>query len=539
MSDSRVLTKKDMVLLGVFFLCALAIRLYFLQFLKVISADGVGYVTTARALVNGDSLGGMTVYGAIYPPLVAGAGLVVGDMELGGRLVSVFMGSLLVVPLYLVSMELFNKKVGALACVLVLAWPSLRSWSCEVMTQATYITLMLSGLYLTCVALRERSLKFSFAGGVLLALSYLTRPEALITFAALAGALLVGARLTGVAWKPACLLVLAGCLGFAIPLLPYIFLIHNITGKWQLAGKTASTLADALSEYLGRPDMKNEAGFQGIGVAEVIRRYPDFLWSNFQKNLTKTVQTMLPLYCWALAALGCLSYGWSREKIAQQALLLATFAPLLVIMIFFFVGPEYLQPYLPVLFLWVAAGLLWLEGTLLRLTALDTSPKWSKVGSLMPVSACLAFWIALSLLVSQIPANANEPYHYSQDGGRYDQKRIGLMLKNILPPHSKIMTRWGRISFYAEMEQVMIPQASLQEVLQSAAKGKVRYLVVDGMLAGMRPQLEVLFGPLFSGEERVEYLEKGAGYRPVPGLRLLYLHKDPSSIGLAVYEIVS
>jgi len=538
MSDSLSLTKKELFLLGVLFAAALLIRLYFLQFYRVISADGVGYVRTARDIANGSGWGGATVYGAVYPSLVAATSFLVGDMELAGRLVSIVMGSLLVVPLYLLSVVFFTRRAGLLACVLALVWPSLRNWSCEVMTQATYITLLLTGVYVTWLAFRKNAPKLSFVAGLVMALAYLTRPEALITFVAMTGALLVAARLKKMPGQRITLLVLAGCAGFALPLLPYLWLVHSVTGKWQLAGKTGSTLADALSDYLGRPDMKNEPGFQGIGIVDVVSQYPDFLRTNFLTNLKKTWETMLPLYLWGIALLGFISYGWDREKLSRQVFLISTFAPLLVIMVFFFVGPEYLQPYLPVLFLWGGSGLLWLEDSFLRRTDINKWPQAVRIIGLVPISAVIVAGLALSTLVAQIPANANAPYHYSQDGARYDQKRIGLLLKQVLPPNSRIMTRWGRISFYAEMEQVMIPQAGIPELIDAAVKNRARYIVVDGMLAGMRPQYEILFAPLFTGDEKVYYLEKGAGYRPLPGLRLHFLYKDPSSIGVAVYEVI-
>src|SRR6185369_40010 len=119
MNDSNALTRREMLLLGILFLAALLIRLYFIQFYKVISADGVGYVLSARDIVSGAGWGRMTTYGVVYPTLVALASFPVGDMELAGRLVSVVMGSLLVVPLYMIAMELFSRRVGILACILV------------------------------------------------------------------------------------------------------------------------------------------------------------------------------------------------------------------------------------------------------------------------------------------------------------------------------------------------------------------------------------------------------------------------------------
>ncbi|HEY6871427.1 MAG TPA: glycosyltransferase family 39 protein [Geobacteraceae bacterium] len=539
MNDSRSLSRKEMLLLGGMFLAALLIRLYFLRFYTVISADGVGYVRTARSIASGNGWSGVTFYGVVYPALVASASFLVGDTELAGRLVSIVMGSLMVIPLYLLGLEFFTKRAGLLACMLVLVWGSLRGWSCEVMTQATYITLLLTGIYVMWVAFRNNSPKLSFVAGLVMALSYLTRPEALITFVALSGALLLAALLRKNPWQRVAFLLAAGWAGFALPLIPFVFLIHNITGKWGLSGKTGYALADALSEYLGRPDMKNEPGFQGMGLLDVIRQYPDFLWANFRKNLVKTWETMLPYYVWGMCFLGFISYGWDRDRLSRQIYLVSTFSPLLVIIIFFFVGPEYLQPYLPILFLWGGAGLLWLEGIVVRRAGIDKWPQAVKLISAVPLSAVIVIVYVFSLLVVQLPANPNEPYNFNQDGGRFDQKRIGLMLKQVLPPNSHILTRWGRISFYAEMEQVMMPQAGIAELLDTAAKNKVKYIVIDGMLAGMRPQYEVLFAPLFSGPEKVYYVEKGAGYRPLPDLRLYFLYKDPSSLGVAVYEMVN
>lgn len=540
-AETPRLDRKDILLMAGLFVAALLIRLYFVPFFKVISADGVGYVTAARGVTHGDfSL--LTSYGVVYPTLSAAVNLLTGDMELAGRYVSVFMGSLLVVPLYLLGREFFTKRAGLLACILVLAWPPLRMWAGEVMTQGTYITLMLTGVYVMWVAFRKDSGRLCFGAGMLMAFAYLTRPEALVTFLAVGVALVFPARVKGLSWKRIAGLLASTGAGFAIPLIPYVFLVHSVTGKWQLAGKTANTLADALSQYLQRPDMKNEASFKGIGVLDVIRLYPDFLWGNFLKNLKETLQTMVPPYLWVLSLIGVIGYGWNREKCGRQLVLLATFAPLLVIMVLFFVGPEYLQPYLPVLFLWAASGFLLVEERLASSLRLDRFEPFSRVRRNIPVSTLLAVGITLSLLVAQVQGISDEPYHYSQDGGRYDQKRIGLLLKKLLPPGSRVMTRWGRITFYSEMEMVMIPQAGYPELLDSIRTNKVKYVIVDGMLTNARPQFGLLYRPLFETPETVEYNVRQAGgeaFMPLPNLKLIYLHKDPSSIGLAVYEVMS
>jgi 4-amino-4-deoxy-L-arabinose transferase-like glycosyltransferase len=532
------LTKKDYLILAALFLAALGIRLYFLQFFRVISADGVGYVSAARSIMRGEGFQSATMYGVIYPLFTALTSTLVNDFELAGRLVSMIMGSLIVVPIYLLGAEFFSKKVGLLACCLAIVWPSIRMWSGEVMTQATYMTILLTGIYLIWRAARIRSLKLSALGGMGMALAFLTRPEAFIVVVLLTLVLLLRGYLEKEPLPQVLLMALVVWGGFCCFFIPYLVLIHSLTGQWQLAGKTGVTLAGALSEYLGRPDMNREPGFQALGFIDVLRIYPDFVWNNFLKNGAETLRTMLPPYLWVVAGLGFFAGGWNRDKLVERVFLLTTFAPLLIIVVFFFVGPEYLQPYLPVLFLWTGQGLNLCEGTAARLLFVKRHPAAARRFTAWSPALIGVLMFAGWMLVEQIPTDRNVPYHYSQDGGRFDHKRIGQLLKQQLPPDSRIMTRWGRISFYAELERVEIPQASLEEIIASARKNRVRFIVVDGMLQGVRPQLGNLFQPLITGADGVFYRAEGNdGYWPLPGVRLYLLYKDPSSLGVVVYEL--
>lgn len=66
MKVARQLVRSEIVLLSALFLVALLVRLYFIPFYRVISADGVGYVTAARELLRGN-LSPLTTYGVVYP----------------------------------------------------------------------------------------------------------------------------------------------------------------------------------------------------------------------------------------------------------------------------------------------------------------------------------------------------------------------------------------------------------------------------------------------------------------------------------------
>lgn len=534
MIKDEQIERREYLFLAVIFLTALLVRLYFIPFFRVISADGIGYVSAARSLLKG-IYSPMTTYGVVYPSLTAAVSLTGISTELAGRLVSAFMGSLLVVPLYLLARDFFDRKVGAIACILVVAWPPLRSWAGEVMTQATYITLLVTWFWLLWRAYRRGSIPLSFAAGAVAGLSYLTRPESLVAFAVMSFVLLLPYAGTWTVKKRIILMIT--CVGaFVLMLVPFILLVHHVTGQWQLTGKGGVTLADALSEYLGRPDMKNEPAFKGIGFLDVIRSYPEFLWINFVNNFERTLQILFPWYLYVAVLIGLVVGGWKLERVMERLFLLASFAPLGIIMVFFFVGPEYLQPYLPVLFLWAGNGMCKAEQWLLLAFPKE---KFLKYVALSPLAITVALLLTLFSFIGQIPADRNKPYHYADDGGRYDHRRIGELLKKHLPAGSKIMTRSGRISFYAEMENVGMPQADLQEMIDHARKKGARYIIVDGMLTQMRPQFGTFFAPLQNSPENILYIPApdDAQFSPIPGVRFHLLYKDPSSLGVAVYEI--
>ncbi|HEY5975716.1 MAG TPA: glycosyltransferase family 39 protein [Geobacteraceae bacterium] len=532
--ESSCIGPQDIIATAILFLTALLIRLYLLRSFDVISTDGTSYARAALALKSGD-VSGISVYG-FYPVLIWLANILVTDVELAGRLVSVTFGSLLVVPLYLLGTALYSRPVAIAACLVSMVWPSLLGWSCEVMTQATYTTLVIGGVYLVWRMFRDNAPTWGCAAGALLGLAYLTRPEGiLILLAAPLAPYLLSYRELPSRWRP-----LAGYLGsFLLLFCLNIVLVRQATGHWQLSAKTGSALTDALQYYLGIPDMNYIPNYQAKGYLDLLRDYPGFLSTNIIKNSREALQTMLPIPLWLLAIAGFLTGGFSRMANIRRLFLLATFTPLLVIVAFYYIGPEYTQPYLPVLLVWAGAGVISLGDALVRkLKPADS--RWPARVTIPTVTIVAAAFFMGSLLVRQLPARATDtPYNPEMDGGRRDQKNVGLILKQQLPP-GKIMTRWARIAFYAEREWVNIPNTSHDEIMKAARASKVRFLIVDGELInyrpGLSPELFRLFGPEFP--QKILSTNTVRTARVVPGLLPYFIYRDPSSTGVAVYEIV-
>lgn len=526
--------KRDILIIVALVFLALGFRLYSLQFFHVISTDGTSYVGAARALASGD-LHGVGIYG-LYSVLIWVAGWVVSDLELAGRVVSIIFGSLLVVPLYLLGKRVMTHHAAVCASLLAVVWPPLVSFSCEVMTQALYGFLFLFSLYLVWRMCLHPSTYAGAMAGISVGLVFLTRPEGILLFLAAVPLYLVSHRERRTSGPMAA----AYLAGFTAIFLANLFLVHNVTGEWQLSAKTDSALTDALSYYLNIPDLGYIAGYEPKGYLEIIRDHPQFIWHNSVKNARALAGTF-PLWLWLLIATGFLSGGFSARANGIRLFLLTSIAPLAVLVVFYYVAFGYTEAYLPVFFLWGGAGLCVAESSLVKRIQVSAGEGRPIFFDRLPLAVTCSALYALVLFGSQLRADIpDSAYHFDMDNGRRDEKRIGLLLKENLPP-GKIMTRWARIAFYAEREWINIPAGvGLDSVVKTARDNAVSYLVADGMLYSNRPGLGMeIFTPLV--DEDVPY---GKLFMTDPALRIgglkpFFLYRDPRSAGVVIYEIPS
>ena len=517
----------DLAILSFLVLAAFGIRVYFLQFYDVISADGISYVSIAKEFMAGRGLASAAHYPPFYPILLGLATTVGNSFETAGLAVSVIMGSLLVVPVYLLGMEFFDRRVGFVAAVLSITWPTLRYWSTAVMSQSTYITLLLLGVYYLWQAYKKSALLPAVLAGIFFACANLTRSEGVLVLVAAVSVLIVGNFVNRL--SPGKLLYLLLTVGvFFLVCSPYLVMLHELTGKWQLTGKSKIAIADALSEYLGKPDIKHDPAFRELGYLDLFRLYPEYVRSNYLKNIATCWRDLLPFYGWMLAGIGFVAGANRREIVVQRLYLLATFAPLAVIIVFFFIGPEYTQPYLPVLFLCIGNGLSQAAAWLGAGVSGIAQGRLTRYLVYLPLFLAVIYgsWC----VVREVPSDGNLPYHYSKDDGRYDEKRIGLRLDKTLPKDAVLITRSGRIGFYSGRTYLTPPQADYAGIVDFAIKNKADYLIATVQLLRLRPQLEFLYGPL---------INPGRPFSPPPELELVAVSQEPGGVPYIVYRFKS
>jgi 4-amino-4-deoxy-L-arabinose transferase-like glycosyltransferase len=517
--------RMDFALVTLLVLAAAGIRLYFLQFYTVISADGVSYLAIASDFVSGHGLGAASHYPPFYPMLIGLASPLFDTLENAGLAVAIAMGSLIAIPVYLLGMEFFDRKVGFMAAALSISWPTLRYWSTAVMSQSTYITLVLFGVYFVWRGYRKGSFLPCIVAGVCFASAHLTRSEGvLVLFGTVALLALFTFMMESPHKRLLCLLLTLAV--FFLLYSPYLVMLHELTGKWQLTGKTRITIADALSAYLGKPDLKHDPQFREVDFLDLFRLYPEYIRSNYLNNLSACWRQLLPAYLWVLAGLGVILGVVNREKLLQRCYLLATFAPLAFIVVFFFIGPEYTQPYLPVLFLFIANGVSWSVTWVGQRVREGWGERGARILGYLPVG--LALLLSVGLVLRSVPSNDGRPYDPASDGGRFAEKQIGLKLAQTLPKDAVLMTRSGRIGFYSTRPFLMPPQADYPTLVRYARSHGVDYLLVTMQLLQLRPQLEFLYDPL---------LYPGRPFSPPPELELVSVVQEPGGLPYILYRI--
>jgi len=172
----------------------------------------------------------------LYPFLIWVSGGVCGGYERAGLAVSVVLGALQIVPVFLLARRLAGRGAAIAAGVLLAIHPHSCRLAGDVMTEGTYYLFFLSAVWFGYVAGADRRWGASILAGVCAGLAYLARPEGAIVVGMVGVWIVVsGAR----QWRG---MVLRGALltlAFAVVIFPYLLGIRVVAGKWLLTKKGA------------------------------------------------------------------------------------------------------------------------------------------------------------------------------------------------------------------------------------------------------------------------------------------------------------
>lgn len=513
------LKNRDFILVSLLTLTALAIRLLSLHFYHFIGVDGgvdgVSYAISGKNLLSGlgYSYQGhpQLVNPPFYPILIGISWLLTQNLEFSGQIVSVISGSLLVIPIFYLAREMYTRQTGILCAIFVVVGPPLIFGSTEVRVASLYALLLWAAVAIGWKALRSRCLFWSALTGLMLALCYLTRPEAIILLPIflllylLLFKLKVGVSSSiakSIVSKSAVLIVV-----FALVSSPFWVFLYHQTGRWTFSTRAPYTFISyyggdweranfelaanpeaALSKWLDQGGLLN---FVMSNRNELLARWGHnmvSLWSGQDKQAK-----MLGIPRWVMrgglillilfVSLGLIKSIRTRH-IGVKHVYLLVIASSSLIYFFFAIDWRYFYPYIPFFLIGLAQIAIMIRDWAKKNSAYGNRTL-AKVVAYFPIGALLLGMSGYSgfLIGKKI------------DYAPYEYKIMGQWMKeNINDIENKIvMSRKIGVPFYAGTKHEPLYYGEYPELIIYAGSRGVDYLVIDQWtIPKTRPQFSFL-----------------------------------------------
>ncbi|MGH9967687.1 MAG: ArnT family glycosyltransferase [Pyrinomonadaceae bacterium] len=488
--------------------------------------DGIYYAILGKQLITGNFVKGLSAYWPpLYPGLIGVFSLAFRDLEVAGRLVSLVMGSLLVIPVYFLSLDLYEKKSAFWAALLVAICPDLISISTQLQVEPTYILFFITAIYLGLSALEERPGRY-FPAGLAFGACYLLKPEAIAYVGLMLVLIYVTRPFKKIPFSRVTLKALGFVLGFTLLAAPYLLYIHHTTHRWIISEKLAhlsppdgqahswrkldenkqGTMAD---KFWGGRDDVFESSKKGFNVK---LSYLDFI-KNMARGLvpvtTKTVQ-LLPKLLLVFLLLGLFSRRWSRERTFKELFIILFFVSTLLGYAFI-PRHRYLLPLLPLLLCWVAKGIVEFE---------ERFGKAVKTFGKMEFVTSNARWVARAVITAILLVTTLRPlFAQARHSGRglyLEQKRVGVWIKenSTTPPLILATKNWP--TFYAGGTHLFTPSEPYAVIIEYARRNKVDFLVVEEGVIATTPDLRFLLNEVNTNDLNLRFVQD-----QLPGYKIL------------------
>lgn len=210
----------------------------------VIWADGLRYIGQAKEIEQGVSKEVLSraVDHPAYPVAIASVHRLIGrptpaSWQLAAQLAAVISGILLVIPLYLVALELFGETAAWTSCLLTFLVPVTGHVLADALSEATFLLFWMWGIWFALRFLKNGNPNWLAPVVTASGLAYLTRPEGLLIPVALIATLAVMPLIPSIRLSRRCWWVAVGLLviGPVLVAAPFIALRGGIGTKPAVA----------------------------------------------------------------------------------------------------------------------------------------------------------------------------------------------------------------------------------------------------------------------------------------------------------------
>ena len=153
---------------------------------QIITNDGVLYVRMAKLFAEGKYAGTPGSYFNLYPFLIFLVQMLIGDWELSGQLISLTLGTLTVIPVFLLGRSLYGERIGWLSAIFYIALPNLLKFDAQVIRDPTLWFFILFTMWLVWKGLDKNRYLCLAIASITAGLGAVSRVEGFIVWGVLA-----------------------------------------------------------------------------------------------------------------------------------------------------------------------------------------------------------------------------------------------------------------------------------------------------------------------------------------------------------------
>lgn len=488
-------------------LAAFVLRLGFmLQFTPVISGDGCEYIRMGMELRDGKPLTGSfdwpeTMYGTLYPVLIAGVSKLGFSAEHAAYLLSLLFGTGLVLAAFLLARYVYGTRVGYLAAALYAVFPIFIGLSGSVFNETIYLALWLFGIYWAIRALDSFRPRDFLLAGILFGLSTLSRPEAFAYPVFIICATGIFAAFRRISWIKAVRGVALLFGAWLVLMAPYAAFQHRHTGQYRFEGKwninyTLGNRIDAGMGYF-------QAGFTMDDKLHMIGPLLDSSLYAAHTPYSSSLPTKLRYFAHAihrnwittydelfsvdiggpvtilLVVLGLFGRPWNGRRLGHE-FILVVMAISIVFLLSTAAHIEHRYAYpLPVIFLlWAAAGL-----DVFREWMVKTVSLLGEVARPFANSAArtAAGGLCAVIVLFSFVGMRTDWFFMIQQKDFLGIKEAGKWLGSQEPKSKKMFGFEGRVAYYADATIIIFPYTDSGTALRYLETKNVDYIVLDSL----------------------------------------------------------
>ncbi len=453
-----------LILLGITF----GLRLYTVLMAQGIANDSAAYGFMARDFLKGHFIKGLSSPAPpFYPFLISLFSMDTAHVEMSGRLISLFFGTLAILPLFYLVKQAIGQKEAIFSALFYTFHPYLVTYSGMFLTEATYWGLLILSVYFFWTGLKNEKVWKMALSGFFLGLAYLTRPEGIgYIFVYLVWIVVDG--ILKKKWFKA--IVFSGVLISSIFIcgVPYVIYVHQETGQWLISKKAVEAQSHFLKQSVEEIE-PSKSGEQN----EPEKKNSKIIWitRNIVHHFPSVIYHYLRAYHFSLWLFLFLGLIRVRQKVIAYELFLASLAlfHLLSLSTFLPSTIRFSVPVIPLSLFWAGSGILEIKRYLEKIK--------------ISIPEKMIFLFILLVILVQLPQSLTPERRH-----RADQKEVGLWLKQNTPPDAIIMSNSPQETFYADREFMMLPQGistpgspgkSYNEIINHVKTNGVRYILVN------------------------------------------------------------